>query len=236
MKEFSAQAFATDFKNALYNALPNENELSFSMKHRKRGVKMRDLALGGNPIMPILDKGYAFELGNTQAEVKTPQYHILEDAEVIRKKGKGTKQSRGSQSSLAPQNRNYGQWTLTRKVSNGKVSLNAFQEYRKNVRGERSRISKATRRASVFNYNGKRQEIWINTNSPYYENVHYHYIEKALDGGMLDKLANEYGLKRGRTRIDIREEIAEAIGENNAKIVDTNAISQMLANSPTYKQ
>lgn len=198
---FDIRDFTETLKNALYDKMPNETESSFLAKHKKRSGRFRDIAFGNNPILPIMGNGYYFELGNTQAEVETPQYHILEDAEVIRKRGRGTATSRGSQANIDPRERDYGQWTITKSKKTGETNI--FQEYRKNVRGQRSKLSKA-QRITVGTDGAK---VVINKDSPYYENIHYHYIEKSLEGGILNELYSKFNLKKGRTKIDMTEEL-----------------------------
>ena len=52
---------------------------------------------------------YIFEIGNDYAEENYPYYHILEDAEVIRKRGRGTSKSKGSQAQIEKlSQRDYG--------------------------------------------------------------------------------------------------------------------------------
>lgn len=212
MEKFDSETFANALKGGLYWSLPSESEGIFAVKHRKRIGKMRDIALGNNRVIPVLNKGHYFELGNQSAETNTPQYHILEDSEVIHIRGKSTKKSRGSQGILAPQNRDYGQWTISKtktKNPNRRQRDTIFQEYRKNVRGSRSKLNSARK-----TYHYGILTVVVNPSSSYYANDHYHYIEKALDGGLLDELASRFGLRRGRAKTNFDLEMAELKGEN----------------------
>lgn len=186
MANYTPLEFAKAIKQNLYAKMPLESSIDYEKKHSKRVGRMRDIALGDNNVVPLLNKGYFFELGNTIAEVNTPQYHILEDAQVIHKKGQGTKTSRGSQAKVLPSKRDYGKWTKTIVVDkNGEVSgVRWSQEYRKNNRGSRSKI--------IEKDGVKMLKKEVKT---VYVNKHYHYIEKILERD-IDQIASQYGLKR----------------------------------------
>lgn len=126
----------------------------------------------------------SFNIGNEQMEKTHPYYHILENAPVIRKKGKGTDKSRGSQ----PKIKDVGQRDYERVSFNGKSFT---KEYAKNVRGKRNRINNVTHFISDSRGNRK----MINREAGAYQNVHYMYIEKILDSGILNTIAEEQGLK-----------------------------------------
>lgn len=195
MAEFEMNAFIEMLKLGIYNKMPLEKESDFNRKHKNRSGRMRDLALSQNSVIPLgTDKVY-FEIGNDKAESETPQYHILEQAEVIAKAGRGTKKTKGTQNDISNLGqRNYAIWTVK---TNKKGKTSMFQEYNKNVRGKRSKIGKSQR--EIIGNDGK--TTIINKESKYYVNEHYQYIEKILDGGLLDQLATEFGLIRKRTSI-----------------------------------
>ena len=196
MADFDMNSFINALKSGLYEKMPLENETNFFRKHRNRSGRMRDIALLNNPIIPIGSDIVYFELGNANAEEETPQYHILQQAQVITKRGRSTSITKGSQTSIADLgSRDYGQWS-TKTNKKGKTSM--FQEYNKNVRGSRSKVGSAQR--TITNSEGK--EMKINRESKYYVNEHYHYIENILDGFLLDQLANEFNLTRKRTSIE----------------------------------
>ena len=131
----------------------------------------------------------SFDIGNEFAEEKYPYYHILEDAPTIRKRGKSTEKTRGSQAKVE----NLGQRDYNRVRWNGKT---LSKEYTRNVRGKRLNLGKVSHWAT--DYNGR--EYFINREANAYLNTHYHYIEKMLEEyGILDQLASDFGLKRKRT-------------------------------------
>lgn len=186
MVEFSLQGFTNSIRQNLYDNFPYENDETKMMKHLKRPLHIRDIALG----LPYMSGNmFIFEIGNDYAEEYYPYYHILEDAEVIRKRGRGTKLSKGSQAEISKlSERDYGRINF-----NGQTYS---REYRKNVRGQRSRIDKAT--YIVVGSDGRAYRI--NSNANYYKNKHFRYIERALES-TLPWIANEYGLRMGRTEI-----------------------------------
>ena len=213
MADFDINSFINALKNGLFDNMPLEDEEKFNAKHKKRHSRMREIALEQNTIIPIGSDKIYFELGNPQAEKDYPFYHILEQAEVISKRWRGTKGTLGSQASIADLgSRDYGQWTM-KTNKNGKTTM--FQEYSKNVRGKRSKVGGATR--TITDSRGR--EMKINRESKYYVNKHYHYIENILETFLLDQLANEFNLKRKRTSINDSAE---------ANMIDFNAMLPMV--------
>ena len=196
MADFNMESFINFLKNGVYDLMPRESDTDFFTKHRNRSGRMRDIALLDNPTIPIGTNSIYFEIGSGKAEEETPQYHILQDAQVITKRGRATKITKGSQSSIADLgSRDYGVWTAK---TNKKGKLTMFQEYNKNVRGSRSKVGSAQR--TITNSEGK--EMKINRESKYYVNEHYHYIENILEKGLLDQLASEFNLTRKRTSVE----------------------------------
>ena len=97
MAEFNLTDFTNSIRAELYERFRYENDAVKEMKHANRPAHIRDVALG----LPYMSgQQMIFEIGNDYAEEYYPYYHILEDAEVIRKKGRGTKKSRGSQAEI----------------------------------------------------------------------------------------------------------------------------------------
>ena len=180
-QEFDIRRFVNAIRIDLYRNFPYmKNEALNESKHKNRPLHIRDVAFMNNPLEFITDDMYAFEIGNEVAEQTYPYYHILQDSEVINKRGISTKKTRGSQSNVELSKRDYG------KVSfNGKTFT---KEYQKNVRGKRSRSAKATRWIG---------DTKINMEAKYYLNVHYNYIDRILDT-VLPFIASEYGLKLRR--------------------------------------
>jgi hypothetical protein len=113
---------------------------------------MKTLALKNNPIMVISPTLQTFELGNEQAEEKAPRYHILENAKIIRKRGRGTPSSKGSQANVFPKNkRDYG--------------IQEFDYVKKKL---------------VQEYSDKPSDT-SGGKANYYENIHYKYIDRILE-------------------------------------------------------
>lgn len=202
MAEFTIKDFTQKIRDNLYENFPYENDELNLKKHKNRPLHIRDIAFGYLPTMEMGNALY-FDIGSDYAEEYYPYYHILEDAEVIRKRGRATKGTRGSQAQVQNlSKRDYGRINF-----NGKTYS---REYRKNVRGERSRADKATR--YITGTDGKL--VKINANADYYKNEHYRYIERILDT-TLPWIASEFGLRMGRTEItDLAEEYATQESED----------------------
>ena len=201
MAEFDLTSFTNSIRQNLYDNMPYESDDVVLLKHAKRPGHIRDIALG-LPYMKI-DQTMVFELGNEYAEQYYPYYHILEDAQVIKKRGKGTKQSKGSQAYVQElSKRDYGRINF-----NGKTFT---QEYKKNVRGSRSRLGTATK--VVVGSDGKAYRV--NPNATYYQNKHYQYIERTLNA-VLPWIAEEHGLRMGRTQIGSLESDYETQSMDN---------------------
>ena len=169
MAEFTINEFVDVLREYIYGFFPEESEEMKEKKHKDRPFHIKDIAF---MLLPINygENSAIFDIGSDYAEEYYPYYHILEDAEVIRKRGKSTKSSRGSQALIQDvSKRDYGRINF-----NGKTYS---REYRKNVRGERSKTDKATR--YITDSSGKLKKI--NADANYYYNKHYRYIEKTLD-------------------------------------------------------
>lgn len=188
--EFTISAFAKRLKQLMYDRFPYEPNQINQYKHKNRSGHIRDVALGNNDITFGEDIAI-FEIGNAFAEERYPYYHILQDAPYIRKRGRGTSKTKGSQARVeynAKRDYNVVRW-------NGKTYS---KEYSKNVRGKRNRIGKVSQWAT--DYNGER--IFINREANSYLNIHYQYIDKMLSSspyGITDTLAEEFGLRKMRT-------------------------------------
>ena len=201
MAEFNLKAFTDSIRQNIYDNFPYENDTIKMQKHLKRPLHIRDIALG-NPYVSM-EGTCIFEIGDEYSEEYYPYYHILEDSQVIRKRGRGTKGSRGSQAEIKELGkRDYGRISF-----NGKTYS---REYAKNVRGQRSRLGTATR--VVVGSDGKAYRV--NPNANYYANKHYQYIERTLNM-VLPWIAQEYGLRMGRTEITSLELDYESQEYNN---------------------
>ena len=186
MADFDLQTFANRLREELQNHFPYGTGRPLS---KMKKAHMRDLGFSCNFNIQLTPNSLYFEFGNEQAERFTPHYHILEDAQVIHKPYRGTKKSRGSQQFVDPSFRDYNIQKAV--LKNGSLKVSRYTEYRKNVDGKRSLVSKAQRR---YGKNGK--VITENANAPYYVNTHYHYIEDTLDTLVVPRLANEFGLTK----------------------------------------
>lgn len=204
MVEFDLGRFGKELQERLSWAIPYPpNEDRDEQKHKNRNPRhlqdeVRQEFLSNYEILNANQQ--AFNLGSERLEIIYPHYHILEDAEVIHKKDRGTKSSKGSQASMSAKDRDYG--TLVMKYNKNKGKWNMSQEYRKNVRGKRSALKKAT--VKVVKDNGvveEREIVAGNKSATAYPNVHYHYIEKALDNGIVMSLATIFNLQVKRKKI-----------------------------------
>ena len=209
MQEFNINDFANSIRAELYERFPYEDDAIKMSKHATRPAHIRDIALG----LTFTSNDQAiFEIGNDYAEEYYPYYHILEDAEVIRKRGRGTKKSKGSQAQITKlSERDYARISF-----NGRTYS---REYQKNVRGKRSMASKGTIRvvgADGVVYN-------INKNASYYTNKHYHYIERILDT-ILPWIAPAFGLRTGRVE---RTSLESDYEENNSYDLKSSIMAAM---------
>lgn len=189
MAEYSLIAFSNMLFELFYYAMPYESDdIKFS-KHPNTPLHIRDVALKNNGLIAIDENTMLFELGNEESEEFYPYYHILEDAQVIKKRERANKKTRGSQSELPPKERNYNIYKID-VDSKGRMTQN--YEYKKNVRGKRTKID----------------EQGLAKDSDSYVNRHYRYIERILDGddskgGILPEIAEYFGIEYlgGRNKI-----------------------------------
>lgn len=205
-------AFSKDIRDLLIDNIPVESDENFLKKHIKRGKKLFQAVAvdSSSQLIPVGLNGYAFELGSPSLEQNFPHYHILEDAYTIKKRGKGTAQSKGSQDKISNKShRDYSAWSVKENTkyavvqSTGEVyqvkTRSVYQEYRKNVRGNRKPKEKFKQ---VYDRNtGNYMNVNVSTS---YVNKHYHYIEKAFDLG-LPFIAQKYNMRMGRTSISDEE-------------------------------
>ena len=158
---------------------------SAKSKHPNRNpTHLKDIAKQClNTTTITADDMVVFDYGNAIMENNYPHYHILENSPVIRKSGKGTTKSKGSQDKYT--NKSQRDYEIV--VWNGKTFT---KEYQKNVRGIRNRMSKVSH-WGIVDGQGK----WLNKESNSYVNTHYQYIENILDNDVIYKLASEFGMK-----------------------------------------
>lgn len=181
--EYNLQDFVDTLREYLYGLFPYENDEINEKKHPNRPLHIRDIAFMWLPTTNSGSKMITFDIGSDYAEQYYPYYHILQDAQVIRKRGRGTEKSKGSQALISDLGkRDYGRIDF-----NGKTYT---KEYARNVRGERKRIIEKSTRYTYSN--GER--VKINASANYYQNVHYRYIDKILDYSV-PFIAQAYGLK-----------------------------------------
>lgn len=192
--EFDLSSFTNTLRQVIYDYFPygpldNPNG---TPKYPNRQGHVKDIAfMNLNPIHSF--DTITFDIGSPQAEENYPHYHILEDSQVIHIKGKGTKQSKGSQDKISDKRaRDYGivKW-------NGKTYS---QEYKKNVRGVRSKVSKSRQKAYFVDDQGVVYKTDIgNSTASTYVNIHYKYIEKSIEKA-IPILCATYNLKALRVK------------------------------------
>ena len=189
--EFVLSDFVNSLRDGMANSkiFPYEKEWILQQKHANRPFHIKDIAFLTNPITQLDSNTYMFEIGNTYSEENYPYYHILEDAPVIRKRGRGSDKTRGSQARVS----NLGQRDYSRISFNGKTYS---KEYAKNVRGMRKSVIDRAQRYVRNPWSGL--PVKYNPQSDSYKNIHYQYIERIFNSGLLDLLASEYGLKKAR--------------------------------------
>ena len=206
--EYTITEFVDVLREYIYGFFPYESDEQAIAKHPNRPLHIKDIAFMWLPTSSS-DSGntITFDIGSEYAEQNYPYYHILQDAPVIRKRGRGTAKSKGSQAQIE----NLSQRDYGRIRFNGKTYS---KEYEKNVRGERNNIVKKSTRYSYKN--GSYVKINLESNS--YQNVHYHYIDKILDYAV-PFIANYFDLKLGR-KIDtgLEEEYNEQYKQDSTQL------------------
>lgn len=213
MAEFNIVSFTERLREMMYNYFPflpkRGVNASGTPKHKDYNEEIRNVAFKNNPTIMVDENQYTFEIGNEYSEEHYPYYHILQNTPYIRKRNKGTKKTRGSQANVEVGKRDYEFVTW-----NGKTFT---KEYTRNVRGKRQRINKVSHWAT--DYKGNR--IFINRESNSYLNEHYNFINKMLNDIILDNLAIEFNLKKGRT---VNEGLGEEWGEQSFDYIPTDIL------------
>lgn len=175
--DFDIDAFTQSIRLGMEAKFPYENDRIKKRKHKNTLLHIVDVAFRRNPTRANGDERY-FEIGNQNAEAKYPYYHILQDAPVIRKKGKADKGTKGSQASVADLGlRDYNKITYDGKRYK--------REYEKNIRG--------SRRSVVDNATQWVDGVKINRGSNSYKNIHYKYIDNMLPE-VCQAVAGQFGL------------------------------------------
>lgn len=218
--DFNISEFTERLRELMYNHFPalvdRGRNPSGSFKHGNYNEQIKDVAFKRNPTITADENTLIFDIGNEYAEEHYPYYHILEDSPYIRKRYQGTEKTKGSQAKvekLSERNYSFPTW-------NGKTFT---QEYKRNVRGQRNRIGKVSHWATDYAGN----KIFINRDSSSYLNEHYQYIEKMLNGIVLDQLALEFNLKRARTEnTGLAEELAMEWGEEVEVVLNAFGLTE----------
>lgn len=179
---------ASRLSTLIYSEMINSPIFPYDTKtpaDKRRKPHMKDVAMGQNtPGIAISPTSYYFEIGNENAEKRTPHYHILEDAKVIRNPGKGTKESRGSQAGVRPKSkRDYSVGTFD---STGTFISEYRQKFTKGRRdyetiGLRQWAKEDTRK-------------YFKTQNKFRYNIHFAYIERILQS-VLPGVASMLNLK-----------------------------------------
>lgn len=188
--DFEILTFINELRSLFASAMPyTQDEERKASKHPNTPLHIKDVALLNNNVVRVDDDTAYFHLGNEEAESLYPYYHILDHAQVIKLAGKGTKKSKGSQAGLSAKERDFNIFAITT-TKGGKEKTN--YEYKKNVRGRRSKID----------------DKGFAKDRDSYVNIHYNYVENALDGksgevGIAQILAERYNavLKRKKSLI-----------------------------------
>lgn len=213
---YNIDEFVATLRTRMYEVFPHLYgrglNPSGSFKHGRFNEEIRDVAFMNNSVQVLSDDMQVFDIGNDYAERFYPYYHILEDAPVIHKRGKGTAASKGSQATIEKlSKRDYG---LV-----GWSGKSFTKEYEKNVRGKR---------ASVINNS---QQVVdgkiINKESSTYKNIHYKYIETMLEK-VNPIVAQEYDLRLLRTQSTGL--VDEYLSETEEEPVGYDEITQMISN------
>ncbi len=210
MEEFDIKLFGEVLRDGIVVSIPVEPQFVAQQKHGNLKENPRNPLQLSEQVRNEFNKPlemqnhvtYYFDLGSEKLEVIYPYYHILEDSEVIHKRGKGTKTSKGSQANISDRaKRDYGRAERKIIFKEGKGKVSYYQEYRKNVRGKRSALKKET--FKIVNDDGVIEyvEKVVGTKtSTTYINKHYHYIENNLESWLIPSLMNSFGLKRQRNK------------------------------------
>lgn len=163
--EFTVGSFTKRLRELMYDNFPNLPERGVNPngtpKHGEHNEEIRDVAFMNNPTYMIDENTNAFEIGNEFAEEYYPYYHILEDAPYIRKRGKGTGKTKGSQAEI----KELGKRDYNIISFNGKTY---GREYARNVRGKRDRLSSSSH--WITDNNGRK--MMVNREANAYQNVH----------------------------------------------------------------
>ena len=213
---YNIDEFVATLRTRMYEVFPHLYDRGLnpggSFKHGRFNDEIRDVAFMNNPVQVLGTDMQVFDIGNDYAERFYPYYHILEDAPVIHKRGKGTDASKGSQAKIEKlSKRDYG---LV-----GWSGKSFTKEYEKNVRGKRKSVINNSQQV----IDGK----IINKESLTYKNIHYHYIENMLER-VNPIVAAEYDLRLLRTKSSgLIDEYLSAIEDDP---VGYDEITQMISN------
>ena len=209
--EFTPQAFRDTIYERLLNSYMfpymKDSETDRAKHPKRQPLHLKDAIRNNKMTFDGGENTSGFEIGSDILENTHPYYHILQQAPVIRKAGKGTKKTKGSQANIADKGkRDYEQVSF-----GGKFGGKLFKEYEKNVRGERNRLNQVSH---------WKDNNFINKDSNAYINTHYKYIDKILDY-IMPIIAIEYRLKMLRKQDSgLTEELAYQWGESEETVID----------------
>ena len=140
MEEFNITAFTNRLKRLILdsNQFPYMRDEDLDKaKHPRRNPLHLKQALDDTAIITGSGTTLIFDFGSESLENSHPYYHILQQAPYIRKRGKGSDKSKGSQAKVE----DVGKRDYERISWNGKTFT---KEYSKNIRGSRNRITKVS--------------------------------------------------------------------------------------------
>lgn len=214
--EYNIDSFTERLRQLMRDNFPHELEDISKRKHPKRnGLQLKDMLDDNHSLITVNIDMRTFDLGSPMLEALAPHYHILQNSEIIKKRNRGTKTSKGSQgaeSNLMLRDYERVSW-------NGKTFT---KEYNKNVRGTRSKANKILEPKLKY-VNGAYVEDTTNVSA--YVNIHYKYLDRILDA-IVPYLAQDFGLRAMRKQdTGLKEEFEmqqnEDFEENYYSIYDT---------------
>lgn len=182
--DYDIRDFVSFLREGMEDNFPIEPQEIFDKKHKNRKYHMVDVAFKKNPTEYLSNDLLVFDIGNEEAEKDYPYYHILEDSPVIRKRGRSTVTSRGSQQYV----KNLGQRNYSKVSLSGKMFRKEYGDWLDSMR-------KAVQTSS-FEYvkeNGKIVGV-KKIESDTYFNSRYHYIENIL-GLLIPSLESTFNIK-----------------------------------------
>lgn len=222
MPIFNVAEFTSRLRYLMAEKFPREPDSEKKKKHKDREYHMVEVAFEHNLTFFEGTEIATFEIGNELAEAKYPYYHILQDNQIIRKKGRASETTKGTQGSVFP----IGKRDYAKVKFNGRTFV---KEYSAVIsRARREEYDRASRRGA----DGKMS----NPEALSYVNTHYHYIDNILNA-IIPIIASEFGLRTGRTsHSGLIEEFAYQEGmvdslsyESAREVIESDRMREMIS-------